>query len=258
MPTATRTPTPTITPLPTETPPPTPTPPFTPTAPAPASAGGLQGACAVPVAADLVTVTLAAESPVEAVEAWAQAAAHEFRAAVSVHDPVGKAFVLRAVDPAMEQDLVLAYTGDPPALDVDREYRFVYWADPPGTVPSGRGLRIDDDTGPLFLSVSLRETDGAARRVLDGDRAGFALRQLSTPCVEGIVHPCGYQLRAAPLEVALQDASLTLDAGTQDLLESTPPYTVSVSTSHIRLPVAAAQCADPTDWVLSMRLQRAP
>ena len=68
--------------------------------------------------------------------------------------------------------------------------------------------------------------------------------------------PCGYEHRAAPLEVARGDLWLMLAAGESGAFAVDPPYIVSVATSHLRVPIGAVACPDPTDWVQSYRIVR--
>jgi hypothetical protein len=212
--------------------------------------------CAVPTAADLVTFTLPADAPAEARESWDASADHAFSGEVTESDPAGRSYRLQAVDPALGAEILVQCAGQPLPIEAGHRYQFTLWEDPPGATPSGRALRVSDDTGLLVLIVNVRETDGASMRILGGDRAGYAVRQLPSLCREGPVNSCGYELRAAPLEVARGDAFLTLDAGQSGAMAFDPPYVVTVATSHYRLPIEAVSCKDPTDWVQSYRIQR--
>lgn len=250
-PTPTNTPTATATPLPTATALPTPLP----SGPE-ATLAALELKCDVPVVPEIITATLAAGASDEARQAWAETAEHAFSGEVVGHDPVAKAYRLRPVDPPADYEVDVAYSLEPWPVEVGRTYRFTLWSDPAGAVPSGRAVRIDDDDGFLFLNVSVRETDGAGQRVLGGDRAGFAVRQLPTLCRQGPMGPCGHQRRAAPMEIARGDLWLTLSAGESGAFALDPPYVVTVHTSHHRFPLAAVPCPDPTDWVQSYRIAR--
>ena len=250
-PTPTDTPTPTQTPLPTETPPPSPEP-----AGPEATMWALEARCDVPRAADLVTFTLAAGTPAETAAAWQAEARHAFVGRVTAHDPVGRAYRLRPEEPAPDVELDAAYSFQPLPIEVDRSYRFTLWSDPPGAPPAGRALLVEDDEGLVALVVAVREAEGAGLRLLGGERAGYAVRQLPSLCRTGPMDGCGNQLRAAPLEVARGDAWLTLGAGDSGAFAYDPPYVVTVRTSHVRLPVGVVPCPDPTDWVQSYRIER--
>lgn len=253
----------TVTPPPTQTPPPTLTPvpsstiDFGPGLAAP-EATYLASApeCTVILAAELVTFTLAAEAPEEARSVWAAEARHAFEGEVASSDADRRVHRLRPVDPSSDHEIELSYGSWPLPLETGRRYRFTLWADAAGSTPSGRAMRVDDDGGLLLLIVNVRETEGAGQRVLGGDRAGFAVRQAPSRCRMGPYDDCGYQLRAAPLEIGHGDAWLTLDAGQSGAFAIDPPYVVSVRSSHVRIPVEAAACTDPTDWVQSYRIER--
>jgi hypothetical protein len=253
--TETVTPTPTSTLTPTATSLPTSTPPAESARVAPAIDTAFEASCAVPRSADLVTFTLAAGMPDDLRTAWESTPQHQFTGEVVSADEAARVYRLRSTDsPAVEVDL--AYGAAALPLEVGKRYAFTLWADTPAGPPSGRALRVDDEAGLLALIVSLRETEGAGLRVLGGDRAGHAVRQLATTCREGPIDACGYQLRAAPLEVARGDAWLTLNAGESGALAFDPPYVVQVSTSHHRFPVGDVPCTQPVDWVQSYRIQR--
>lgn len=267
-------------PLPTDTPEPTPEPsstpvppeialatleallPPTPTAgPALLPPGGAAtalpaAACTIPKIADSYALAPAPDAPESARVDWAAQAAPALTAEVLGYDAEARQYALRAVDPAADHGFVLSHSGDRLPIETGKTYRFTVHQDLPGTPPAGHGLKIEDDAGLLFLGISLREADGAARRVLGGDRGGLAIGQPPTLCTVTETSPCGYELRAAPLEVAQGDRVLSLNPGETGVLATDPPYEVVLQTSHYRRWLGDVPCADPTDWVLAYRIAR--
>jgi len=214
--------------------------------------------CAITLTAPVDTYRLVPDpaAPEAARAAWTGQITHSLEAEVVAHDGDLKTYALRAVAPPADHGFLLAYGGDPLPIEIGRAYRFVDHTDVPGAPPAGTGLRIDDDAGPRFLGVGVRETEGADRRVLAGDRAGFIIRQLPTRCRYVQLDACGYELRAAPVEVARGEGRAVVDAGETATLAGDPPYRARVQRSHYRRWAGDVPCADPTDWVLAYRIER--
>jgi hypothetical protein len=262
LPTATPTPTPepSATPLPPELAlatlaallPPTPTagPVSLPAATLPASA------CTIPKIADSYALAPAPEAPEAARADWAAQAAPALTAEVLGYDAEARRYALRAVDPAAEHGFVLSHSGDPLPIETGKTYRFTVHQDLPDRPPAGHGLKIEDEAGLVFLGISVREGDGSARRVLDGDRGGLTIYQLPTLCTQTEASPCGIELRAAPVEVSQGDQVLSLNPGETGVLATDPPYEVRLLSSHYRRWLGDVPCADPTDWVLAYRVAR--
>ncbi len=213
--------------------------------------------CEIPRTADSFTLMPAADAPEEARTAWADQTAPALTAEVREHDAEARTYTLRAVEPAADDGFVLSYAGEPLPIEPGKTYRFTVHQDPAGGPPSGSGLKVEDEAGLVFLGVAARETEGADLRVLGGDRGGLAVRQLPTTCTQTETNACGYELRAAPIEVRRGDQALTLSAGETGRLATDPPYLVQVLTSHYRRWLGDIPCADPTDWVLGYRIARA-
>ncbi len=253
LPSDTNTPTvtPTFTPSVTPIPSPTPTPVFGAARPDQPEPG-----CEIPLKAETWALAPVADAPDDAQADWAARATRSLTAEVLEHATHSRAYLLRAVDPPVEFSFYLDYAGEPMPIAIGQRYRFTAHHDVRGQPPAGSALRIEDDNGVLFLGVSVRETDGAAERLLNGDRAGFSIRRQPTRCLFAPIDACGYELRAAPLEIRRGDATLTLNAGEDGLLEGDPPYRVTIHASHYRLWARSAICEDPTDWILSYRIVR--
>jgi hypothetical protein len=224
----------------------------------PGSAGGPPGqvlpGCDIPLAHE--SWVLAPEAPAAD---WPDAAQHSVTARVVEHLEAERRYVLQPAEPADAPPLRLSYDGAPLPLSPGASYRFTAWADRPGDPPAGYGLRVDDEAGPVFLGVSLREAADADARVLGGDRAGFTVQQLPTQCGHTLVTACGVELRAAPVAVGGTAGRVTLGSGRSAELPTLPgasPYRITVLASHHRRPVVDTACPDPTDWVLSYRIER--
>jgi hypothetical protein len=225
----------------------------------PGGAGLPSAGCEIPRAADRWRLAPGPDAPAADQATAAGQAQQSLMAEVLEHRAGEGQYLLRAVEPATDYPWLLQYTGTAPPLEVGRRYRFTAWQDTPGSPPAGAGLRVEDESGPVFLGVTLRETAGADSRVLAGDRAGFTVQQLPTQCLFTEVTPCGVELRAAPVEVGRGGGKITLGPGKSADLPvdpGQPRYRVSVATSHLRRPVAEAPCPDPTDWVLSYQIAR--
>jgi hypothetical protein len=162
---------------------------------------------------------------------------------------------IESLVPPLGFGLRIRREGPLPPLSEGSDYNFAFYP-AEGSDDVGRALRIDDEQGPLLLAVSHRETEGAGARIWGGDRAGFSIRQIPTLCRYVEMDDCGYELRAAPVEIKRGEASITLSPGTQGRLESDPPYDVFIVTSHARLWRGSLPCQDESDWVLSYRIQR--
>ncbi len=214
--------------------------------------------CEIPRQPETWQLAPAPDAPAETQGAWLTQAQSSLVAEVVEHDSDGRTYVLQPLETQDPIRYHLTYSGEPLPLDPDQRYRLTYWQDVPGQPPFGVGLRIEDDDGLAFLGVSLRETEGADARVLDGDRAGFGIIQLPTQCLYTEVTACGVELRGAPVEVSHGAGKVTLGAGATAELPSDPPFQVTVATSHFRRAVADVPCPDRTDWVLSYRIQRPP
>jgi hypothetical protein len=169
--------------------------------------------------------------------------------------------------------LDLDYRGPALPLVTGRRYLVAYGSDQAGGGGDGEGLLVADDQGLLMLGLSLREADGAERRVLAGLRGGFEIQQLPTECRHVASDGCGFELRAAPVLVAAAGGqggsavataqasggparSLRLNAGETASLNLEQRYTVRLATSHLRLWRGDQPCPDPADWRLSIRIER--
>jgi hypothetical protein len=220
-------------------------------------AGAATVGCEIPRRPETWRLALAPEAPADAHSAWVRDAQHSATVEVVEHRPDARQYLLKSVDPAVEWPLLLSYDGAPLPLTAGQRYRLTAWSDRPGDPPAGVGLRIDDDAGPVFLGVSLREATGADARVLGGDRAGFTIEQQPTQCSYTELTPCGVELRAAPLAVGRNAGRVTLGPGKSAEIPGTPLYRVTVLTSHYHRPVAELSCPDRTDWIRSLRIERA-
>lgn len=214
--------------------------------------------CAIPRGAPSYRLVPAPEAP-EALRAeWAAGGDRSLEAELLSHDPGARLYALRAIEPAPDQAFILVYDGAPLPIETGRRYRFRLHADPPAAEPAGSALRIDDEAGLVFLGVSVRETAGASARIFGGDRAGFELQQLPTRCRYVESDGCGFELRAAPLEIAHPEGG-ALRANAGEGAELSAPggrYRVDVLTSHFRRWLSDMPCADPSDWVLAYRIAR--
>lgn len=213
--------------------------------------------CEIPRKPELWRLAPGPDAPVDTQAAWLGEAQHKAQIEVVEHRADQRQYLLKSVDPALEWPLLLSYDGAPLPLVPGRRYRLSAWSDRPGDPPAGAGLRIDDEAGPVFLGLSLRETTNADARVLGGDRAGFTIEQQPTQCAYTELTPCGVELRAAPLAVGRDAGRVTLGPGKSAEIPGTPPYRVTVLTSHYARPVADMACPDRTDWVRSLRIERA-
>ncbi|MFN2115189.1 MAG: hypothetical protein ACK2T6_05705, partial [Anaerolineae bacterium] len=228
----------------------------------PSSIGGTvpAGACRVIRDTEEIILMPIWDAPTPVHEAWAQYALPWVVAEVTEHNTEHRFHRLKAVEGPegvpLDYDFVVSYERSPLPLEIGRTYRFTTQRDLPGAVPVGRGLRVEDDAGMVFLYVAARETEQAHERILGGDRGGLAVRQVGSPCAEMIIDECGYELRSAPAEFTLGSATLSLMGGITGTLQSEPPYQVDLMTSHLRRWVGDLPCPDPTDWVLSYRLER--
>lgn len=171
--------------------------------------------------------------------------------------------------------LLLRYRGPALPLSPGNRYLLAYDSDQPRDGPLGEGLLVSDARGLVLLGVSLRESEDADARLLAGLRAGFAIRQMPTVCRHVEADGCGFELRAAPVELADAlatpgpadaagdavdgpgGASLRLNAGETGTLTLERPYTVRLATSHYRLWRGDQPCAAAGDWRLSYRIERA-
>ena len=217
--------------------------------------------CDIPRIGATYSLVPASDAPEAARSDWAAQPAPALRAAVVEHNADARFYQLKAMEPPADFAYRLTYDGGELPIETGRTYRFMVHQDLPGSPPAGSALRIDEDRDdgagpPLFLGVSTRETDGADRRLLGGDRAGFVVRQLPTLCAQTALHPCGFELRAGPVEVARGTAKMVLSAGEAGTLDTDPPYQVRVFASHYRRWLGDVPCADRTDWVLAYRVER--
>lgn len=212
--------------------------------------------CEIPRQPETWRLAPAPEAPAEAQGSWLTQANSSLVAEVLDHDAEGRRYGLRPIEPDAPYSYSLTYSGEPLPLETGRRYRLTYWRDVPGQPPAGVGLRVEDDDGLVFLGVSLRETEGADARVLDGDRAGFAIIQLPTQCLYTEVTNCGVELRGVPVEVSREGEKVTLGPNSTSKLGGDPPLWVAVATSHFRRAVADVPCPDRTDWVLSYHIRR--
>ncbi len=150
--------------------------------------------------------------------------------------------------------LDLSYQGPALPLRVGQRYLLAYDSDQPEG-GDGEALLMADEDGLRFLSVSLREAEGAQTRLLAGLRAGFEIRQLPTNCRYVELDGCGFELRAAPLQLGVGDRTARLAAGESGVLELERDYRLRVATSHFRLWRGDQPCADPADWPRSFRIE---
>ncbi len=245
-PTVTQTFTPSVTP----TPKPTKTPVYDTTSYLEAERG-----CEIPRAPDVWHVRPVPDAPAAARAEWETQQMPTVSAEVVAYSEEGRTYHLHPVE-GVGHDLLLTFGRDPLPLEVGKTYRFTVHQDQPDEPPLGSALRIEDEQGLLFLGISARETPGAAERLLGGDRGGYRVRQLPTKCRYAPVDPCGYELRAAPVEFADGDTVLTVIAGTAELVGRDPPFLAVVYNSHYRTWVRDDPCEDPTDYPLSYSLTR--
>lgn len=250
----------TLTPTPTQTLTPSVTPVSTPTMTPVFGSEALtqpEPGCELPRIAEQWTLEPAPEAPPEAIAEWGSRSESSVTAEVLVHSPEMNFYLLKMIEPPADYNVILRYTNETLPINQDGRYHFTAHHEVAGKPPAGSALRIDDDLGLLFLGVSVRETEGAERRLLAGGRADVAVRQLPTHCMYAPVDACGYELRAAPVEFTRGDAAITIDADEADLLGREPPYLVTLYTSHYRLWVRDTPCEDRADWILSYRIARA-
>ena len=170
--------------------------------------------------------------------------------------------------------LLLRYRGPALPLSPGSRYLLAYDSDQPVDGPLGEGLLVSDARGLVLLGVSLREAEDADRQLLTGLRAGFAIRQLPTRCLHVESDGCGFELRAAPLELSdalaapaaaqaagsptdSPAASLILNSGETGTMNLERTFTVRLATSHYRLWRGDQPCASAADWRLSYRIERA-
>lgn len=182
-----------------------------------------------------------------------------YRVQVTEHREAERVFALRSEDPPLPFGLELGYAGEPPPLDLGAVYTITHYDDLHLPSPAGEGLRIDDERGLLVLGVNLREGQGAATRVLGGERAGWTVETLAATCRFTLLDACGYERRAAPVRFRRPEgAEAVLQAPGEQILASAgaPSYRVILATSHLRLWRGDLPCADPTDWVQSFRITR--
>lgn len=183
-----------------------------------------------------------------------------YRVQVTEHRAAEGVFRLASQDPVLPFALELGYDGGtPPPLAVGGIYTISHYDDLHLPRPAGEGLRIDDEQGLLVLGINLREGEGAATRVLGGDRAGWTVETLPSACRFSRLDGCGYELRAAPVRFRRPDGPMAvLNAPSELLLEAAgaPTYRVTLATSHLRLWRGDLPCDDPTDWVQSYRITR--
>ena len=257
LPSETATPLPSETPVPSETPLDTPMPTSAPTA---FMAGGAADkpapGCQIPSQPETWSLAPAADAPADARTAWGQTVTPSLRAEVVEQNADTRTYTLRAVEPETAYRFTLTYSGPPLPLQTGQTYRFTTQVDRAGEAPAGAALKVTDDGGLVFLGVSARESDGAAARLLGGDRGGLAVSQLATRCLYAPVNACGYQLRAAPVEIRRGTDAVTVNAGESGKLPGDPAYKVTVLTSHYRLWMGDLACPNPADWVLSVRVER--
>ena len=197
-----------------------------------------------------------------------------YRVLVTEHRAAEGIFRLQSQDPPLPFALELGYGGEanlgtrsdgtaligaPPPLAVGAVYTITHYDDLHLPQPAGEGLRIDDERGLLVLGVNLRESQGAATRVLGGDRAGWSVETLSSACRFAQLDSCGYERRAAPMRFRRPEGAMAvLSAPGEQLLEAAGAarYRVILATSHLRLWRGDLPCADPADWVQSFRITR--
>jgi len=182
-----------------------------------------------------------------------------YRVQVVEHREAERVFALRPMDPPLPFGLELGYDGEPPPLATGATYSMTHYDDLHLASPAGEGLRIDDERGLLVLGVNLRESQGAATRVLGGERAGWTVETLPAACRFTLLDACGFERRAAPVRFRRPEgAELVLQAPAEGILASAgaPDYRVNLATSHLRLWRGDLPCSDPTDWVQSFRITR--
>jgi len=255
LPTPTITPLPSATPLPTETPIPldTPVPTGLPAVLGPADLEST-GACAILREPGLVELSVAPW-----MEGSDDALAREsvsFVADVTAHDNLAREYLLMPTEPDGLPELVLRYAGAPLPLEPGSGYTF-RWTQAQYQPTGSAVLRVDDADGVLFPDGF--GASGPADQLIAADLGGFAVRQLPTLCQYTETDECGFESRAAPFEAARGDRRVAVSAGESGLLESDPPYRLSVFTSHIRRWVRATpgqSCTLPNDWPQSWRLDR--
>ncbi len=168
-------------------------------------------------------------------------------------------FRLRAEDPPLPFELELGYGALAPPLQVGSLYDITHYDDLHLPSPAGEGLRIDDERGLVSLGINLRETEGAAERVLEGDRAGWLIQVLPSTCRYTVLDACGFERRAAAVRIRRPEGpELILSAGQDARLEApdAPAYRIHLAVSHYRLWRGDLPCADRSDWVQSLRITR--
>jgi len=122
----------------------------------------------------------------------------------------------------------------------------------------GFALLVSDDAGLVAHVLSRKADLPADEPLLGGDRAGWTIEQLRSPCMTP-ERVCGVALYAAPVRFALGDATLVVDPGAGDVLQTvdgTHAFDISVATSHVAVAEGAITCPDGVSWPLSYRIVR--
>ncbi|MEO8084368.1 MAG: hypothetical protein ABI780_11140 [Ardenticatenales bacterium] len=215
--------------------------------------------CGVPTVPPAVQVDLGDAGAGASAAAWASAP-QSFEGDVAASDDGGATTHVRTSRDGAPIDLTIR-TVVPLPLSAGRHVH-VIWHDERATMANGgpgRGyaLFVRDDDGPVALIVASSGPPAFSQPLLAGERGGFTVQQLRSPCATA-VEECGSSLFAAPSTFGLGEATLMLGPGAAGVLSpgnGGPDYDIHLYTSHIVV-ANEATCADGITWGLSYGIVR--
>lgn len=222
--------------------------------------------CGVPRTPFSVAAGPGADAP-DAVKSWWLAdplAPRSFDGEVVASDGGGTSTRVRAEREGASFEVTIT-TDVPLPLSPGRHVHVVYHDERSRMALGGPGigvaLFVGDADGPVALIVASGDPLAAGERLLGGERGGFTIQQLRSPCSSG-ERECGRSLYAAPVRFMRGAASLTLGPGEAGVLASGdggPAFDVRVATSHVVLNDLTSDnpaCSDWESWVLSYGVVR--
>lgn len=214
--------------------------------------------CAVPKRPLGSSVHITGDAP-EGIRAWWSAdgtAPHAFDGEVMAGDAGGFVTRVRATHDGAEFEAFIT-TDVPLTLEPGRRVR-VAWHNIGGGDDGGFALLVTDEAGLVAHVLTRGLRLPAAEPLLGGDRGGWTIEQLRSPCVTP-ERACGVALFAAPVLFTFGSASLTLGPGDSGVLlvpDGGPSFDVHVATSHIAVAEGSAPCPGWSTWPLSYRIVR--
>lgn len=219
--------------------------------------------CAVPRQPPAAAVALGADSPA-GVQAWWSAAAlapRAFDGEVAAVDDGGRSVRVRTAHDGQAFEATVTTDVELP-LSPGQRVRVVWHDERGATAPGGTGrgyaLYVADDDGLVALVVASGVPLAAGAQLLGGERGGWRIEQLRSPCTASEPE-CGFELFAAPVQFAHGDDAVVLGPGQGGEIRPAGlalAYRLEVATSHVMLPGDSPPCADWAPWPLSYRIAR--